>query len=366
MVRTTPAKSDFARSRKKKSSKKSSSKKSSSKSSRSTLTATAVSIKTGEKKFLVGGKLVDKPRKSKSSSKKRSIPTTGKVKSAGVATVVDPTKGTVTKTTFDANGKKRVSQRKLTPFERIDLSKRQLKRQQLKVTETKPSEKLTQRELLTQRVQQQVLQQRREDSQKIERQLNQRATLSLQQLKTSKNIKDLNNVESFYKELNERGAKLKDFVDFGSEFAKGAKTSIKETILLPAKVLRGAFNYGRSLRTRFERGENNPLLKDVKKIQDGSVSVAKFVAKNPVKSAAIAGALVSSVAAGAGKKFLENPGFATGFILAELAGGKIIIKGVQKGIRGVSKLSPKFVKEVEGIYKIKKDGLFEKETIYKF
>lgn len=67
------------------------------------------------------------------------------------------------------------------------------------------------------------------------------------------------------------------------------------------------YNYGKKLRTRFEGGENNPLIKDVKKITDGTISAGTFVKNNPEASLIIAGVAGSNFGGDFFKEYKKDP-----------------------------------------------------------
>jgi len=125
------------------------------------------------------------------------------------------------------------------------------------------------------------------------------------------------------------------------DIATGLYEVGKELVLLPVKAVRGSYNYGKSLRTRYERGENNPLTKDIIKLGKGTVSVAKFVKNNPKESVAIVGLYASVVGRSLEKEFIKNPIKTTTKAVAYLFTGTVIKGGV-----GVVKIGAKGVTSV--------------------
>ena len=141
------------------------------------------------------------------------------------------------------------------------------------------------------------------------------------------------------KPLSER--KLEILKDAPKDIAVGLFEVGKEILSIPPKAIKGSFNFGKNLRKRFDNGENNPLFNDVKRLGQGTVSVAKFVKDDPKGSAVIVGLAATSLGTQLQTEFIKNPVKTTTKAVAYLFPGTIIKGGVKtvglgtKGVKGV-------------------------------
>lgn len=122
------------------------------------------------------------------------------------------------------------------------------------------------------------------------------------------------------------------------DIATGLYEVGKDFIVTGKDLVVGSYNYGKSLRKRFEKGENFPLFNDISKIAKGSVDVAKFVVNNPKKSASIVGIAAVSLGRDYLDDFLENPVKTVTKTSGYLFPGTIIKGGVKTaglGVKGV-------------------------------
>lgn len=145
------------------------------------------------------------------------------------------------------------------------------------------------------------------------------------------------------KELQERQKELNAArIEFIKTAPKNVATGLfevgKEIVGFVGGSIKGSFNYGRNLRRRFDKGENNPLKNDVVKIVSGTVSVGKFVKDNPLAAAAIVGAASKDLGGQLKTSFVKNPVKTTTKAAAYLFPGTIIkggVKTVGLGVKGV-------------------------------
>ena len=125
-----------------------------------------------------------------------------------------------------------------------------------------------------------------------------------------------------------------------------------DLVLFVRAVVTAPYNYGYSLGTRLNAGEKNPLEKDILALATGSYNTAKFILTEPKKALAIVGLAAKSSGKEYMKAFLNNPVKTVTKTVAYLAPGKIL-EGGKKIFQLLNKLNPKYVKEINGSFKIK-------------
>jgi hypothetical protein len=211
----------------------------------------------------------------------------------------------------------------------------------------------------------------------INKQLNSIETRSLNRL--SATPKEIRDYEQQVKRLNAIALKqeiprLKNSL---KQIGVGAYEFGKETILIPIDLVRGSYNYGYKLSQRSNQAGQSvikTLGRDLKQGGSTVADVTKFVAKNPVKSLVIAGAIGKTGL----NSFMQNPEKNTTKLLLTIFSGKIIAKGLtslkslskvknvnnsfnftQKGVGGKSKLTGSLRgldangKKFTGVYKLR-------------
>lgn len=127
----------------------------------------------------------------------------------------------------------------------------------------------------------------------------------------------------------------------------------KELVTIPISAVIGSYNYGKSLRVRYEKGENNPLKNDIVKLGKGTVSVAKFVGNNPKEAAAIVGLFAAASGKEFATAFAKNPVKTTTKAVAYLFPGTVLKGGaavVKTGAKGVKTMAQ--AKRLSGLNKI--------------
>lgn len=146
-------------------------------------------------------------------------------------------------------------------------------------------------------------------------------------------------------------------IETAKGLAKGVALGLKEIFIDPVV---GSFNYGRNLVRRAEKqgtGTLNVLNSDLKKIATGAKNTAVFVKNNPIQSAILVGAAAQQGAGSTAAAFRKDPAVATGKAIAFLFPGQIF-KGAKGTVQIAQRISPKYVKEVEGVFKLKKKGFW--------
>ncbi len=135
----------------------------------------------------------------------------------------------------------------------------------------------------------------------------------------------------------------------------------KELLTIPVTAVKSSFKFGRSLRKRFEAGENHPLFTDVNKLATGTIAVGTFVKNKPKEAAAIVALAGSAATKAFGTAFQRNPVKTTTKAFAYLFPGTVIkggVKAAKLGKLGVTTvIQAKRLKKLEKIVKGARVGL---------
>jgi len=147
---------------------------------------------------------------------------------------------------------------------------------------------------------------------------------------------------------------------------------VKGTGKLSIKTVNSAFNYGKRLSSEAQKGKfilDDDIIKLVKTTTKGAKTTAdkinklqKFVRKYPLQSALIAGTIAGATISTVSKKsislYKSNPPEFLGQAVGILFGQVAVIKTIGLTVRTLSKLNPAYVKEVNGVFKLKNKKLW--------
>lgn len=117
----------------------------------------------------------------------------------------------------------------------------------------------------------------------------------------------------------------------------------KEIVMLPISAVKVSYDYGVNIGKRIKRGEDNPILNDVKKVGRGTKEVATFVKNNPKAAAAIVGTVSVALGKNMLNDFIKNPVKTMTKAVGYFYSGRVISKGISF-VRGKPAILEKYSK----------------------